>query len=156
MNKFRIVTAAMIATIMVGGGTVTVFAQEKEATLKARQDLMKAQGADLRIIKAFADGQGDQAAALEKANDLVAQSAKLAALFTAGTSLKDIPGKTYAKPEIWTEKAKFDAAAAALHSEAEKLAAAVKSGDKTATGDQFKAVGGACGNCHTPFREKMS
>ena len=156
MNKFLIVTAATVATIMVGAGAATVSAQDKEATLKSRQDIIKAQSADLRVVKAYIDGTGDQAAALEKANDLVAVSGKFAPMFIAGTSSKDLPGKSAAKPEIWAEKAKFDAAATALHTEAEKLAAAVKSGDKTAVDAAFKAVGGACGNCHNPFREKTS
>src|SRR3546814_12323360 len=57
-------------------------------------------------------------------------------------------GKTDAKPEIWTDWAKFENAAAGVGAAAEKLALVAKSGDTGATADAMKALGGACGTCH--------
>ena len=62
--------------------------------------------------------------------------------------------KTAAKPEIWTDSAKFAAAAKGLQVESAKLETIAKGGDIDAIKAQVKAVGGACGTCHTPFRVK--
>jgi len=42
-------------------------------------------------------------------------------------------------------------------SEEQKLADAIKSGDKAAIGAQLANLGkNGCGSCHTPYREKLS
>lgn len=153
-------TGMMLAGIglLVAAGTMSVTAQEsKEAALKARQDFMKAQGADVKAITDYSKGQGNQAAALTAANDLVARAPKIVALFVPGTSATDFPGKSNAKPEIWTEMDKFKAIPVALQSEEVKLVDVVKSGTPQAVADQLGAMGKAgCGACHGPYRIKTS
>jgi cytochrome c556 len=63
---------------------------------------------------------------------------------------------TKAKPEIWSDRAGFEKAAAKLGEEAKKLCAAAKEGDKAAFAAAFKAVGQACGACHRGYRVKDS
>jgi cytochrome c556 len=145
--------------LMIAGGTVSVVAQQddKTAAIKTRQDFMKAQGADAKAISDYSKGQGDQAAALTAANDLVARAPKIEALFVPGTSATDFPGKTNAKPELWTDKDKVEGIIKAMEVEQTKLVDAVKSGDKQAAGDQLAAVNKAgCGACHGPYRIKTS
>ena len=59
---------------------------------------------------------------------------------------------TKAKPEIWKEWAKFKDLQSKLQAETPKLLAAAKSGDKAALQAAFGGVGGACKNCHDPYR----
>jgi cytochrome c556 len=144
--------------LVLAAATVSVTAQDsKEAALKTRQDFMKGQGADVKAITDYSKGQGDQAAALTAANDLVARAPKIVALFVPGTSSTDFPGKSNAKPEIWTDMDKFTAITVALQGEEVKLVAAVKSGDQQAVAAQLGATGKAgCGACHGTYRIKTS
>ena len=156
----RHVVVAVMATV-VGLGGVAVLAQaqskEGEAAIKLRRDTMKRQGDDFKAIADFAKGEGDQAAAQKAVDDLLALNGKIVDLFPRGTSTADFPGKTGAKPEIWQQFNKFKTLPAVLKTEEEKLAAAVKSGDKAAIGAQVANTGkNGCGACHTPYREKLS
>jgi cytochrome c556 len=57
-----------------------------------------------------------------------------------------------AKANIWTERAKFDAAAKKLQEEAAKLAVAAKANNPEALKAAFGATAGACKACHDDFR----
>jgi len=70
--------------------------------------------------------------------------------FVAGTD----KGKTKAKPDIWTEPAKFKSAAEKMEKEMSKLAEVAKGGDLDAIKGQFGATGKACKSCHDDFRKK--
>ena len=149
---FVAATLAAIGFSAVGG-----MAQDKEAQIKERRETMKRQGENLKAVQDYVKGEGDQATALAKINDLIALNPKIVSLFPKGTSMADFPGKTGAKPEIWTEWDKFQKIPPALKEEEEKLAAAIKTGDKQAIGAQLAATGkNGCGACHTPYREKLS
>lgn len=63
-------------------------------------------------------------------------------------------GDTKAKPEIWTDKAKFDDYANKMQAEMSKLAAAAKSGNLDSIKVAVNATGGACKSCHDDFRAK--
>ena len=63
-------------------------------------------------------------------------------------------GKTGAKPQIWTERAKFDAAAKKMQDEMVKLDAATKTGNLEQIKVAFGATGAACKACHDDFRKK--
>lgn len=71
--------------------------------------------------------------------------------FVAGT---DKGGDTRAKPEIWSDPAKFKAALERFQSEAAKMSEVAKSGNFDAIKVQFGALGKSCGNCHDTFRNK--
>lgn len=149
--------AAGIGLLLVGG-TVSVAAQgNKEAEIKARQAFMKAQGGDVKTISEYAKGQGSEAAALKAAENLVARAPKILSLFPAGTSAADFPGKTRAKPEIWTDFEKFKTIPEKLAAEEAKLVAAIKSGDRRAVANQLGATGrNGCNACHGTYRMKRS
>jgi cytochrome c556 len=146
---------ALVAALSWGVGGVA--AQDKEAQLKDRQATMKAQGAAMSGIKKYLDGEADLAAATKSADDLVKISMTLPEKFPKGTSMADFPGKTGARPIIWTDWDKFLAAQKNLVAQTEKLDAAVKSGDKKAAADQFATTGKeGCAACHNVYREKLS
>lgn len=70
--------------------------------------------------------------------------------FVAGSD----KGDTRAKPEIWSDKAKFDEAAAKLQRELAKLTVAAKAGNPDGIKSAVNGVGGACKACHDDFRAK--
>jgi cytochrome c556 len=157
----KIVQTGMMAAgigLLVAAGTLSVAAQDsKVALIKARQDFMKAQGADVKAISDYAKGQGDQAAALAAANDLVARGPKIAGFFPPGTSSAEFPGVSNAKPELWTDMDKVKGIWTTLQAEEVKLVDVVKSGNQQAVADQVGAMGKAgCGSCHGAYRIKTS
>jgi cytochrome c556 len=157
MRSMKFGFAAAIVGLAIGFGAVTVVAQDKEAQIKTRRDTMKRQGDDLKAIVDFSKGEGDQAKAAAAIADLQSLAPKIADLFVPGTGMDAFPGKTGAKPEIWKEWDKFKAIPAVLKAEEDKLADAIKSGDKAAVGAQVANTGkSGCGSCHTPYREKLS
>lgn len=70
--------------------------------------------------------------------------------FVAGSD----KGDTRAKPEIWSEKAKFDDAAGKLQRELGKLALAARSGNLDSIKTAVSATGAACKACHDDFRAR--
>lgn len=78
---------------------------------------------------------------------------RMVSLFPKGTSTKDMPGKTRAKPEIWTRSADFRKAANILVSWANDVESAAATGDKAKIAAAMKGFGkNACGTCHKTFR----
>ncbi len=158
MSKIRTAIAVGVALVIGVGFTIGVVAQDKAAAVKERQDTMKQQAGDLKYIADFAKGvSGDQATAVQKAEDLHSLSAKLPTLFPAGTSNADLPDvKTYAKPNIWTDQDNFKASIAKLPELEQGLVDAVKAGEKPKI---LAAIGNlgknGCGACHSTYRAKM-
>jgi len=59
-----------------------------------------------------------------------------------------------AKPEIWTEREKFDKRAKEMQEKAGLLNAAARSGDMGAIRTAFGDTGKACKNCHEDYKKK--
>jgi cytochrome c556 len=140
--------AVLLLASTVGGLT-----QDKLALVKDRQDFMKAQGADVKAITGYSKGQGDQQAALKAVDDLLARAPKITDQFAPGTSATDFPGKTKAKPEIWTDWDHFKMIPTAVADNETKLKTAIQAGDPKAVGPALGALGkNGCGTCHSKYR----
>ena len=61
-------------------------------------------------------------------------------------------GKTKAKPDIWDNKADFEAKFEDLRNAASSLQQTAAAGDREAIVEQFKATGGACKACHDEYK----
>jgi len=147
---------ASAAVVLLVGLTAGV-AQDKLAMVTQRQDFMKAQGGDVKAITDYSKGQGDQAKATAAIDDLIARNPKIDAQFVPGTSSKDFPDKSKAKPELWTDMAKVKEIPAALLVEEQKVKAAIASGDQKAVADALGSMGkNGCGSCHGAYREKTT
>ncbi len=121
--------------------------------IKQRRALMKSNSKASKVFKAFVKkGKGSAADVAKAANQLVSNAGRIPGLFTKGTSLRDAPGKTRAKPAIWVKRSDFEAAAAKLKSAGGKLATVAASGDTAAIKVAAGAMGKACGSCHKQFR----
>jgi len=146
------IAALAVAAIGVAGASI---AQDKAGAVKARQDFMKAQGADTKAISDYAKGMGDKASAQKAIADLQERAGKIPALFVPGTSMADMPGVSFAKPAAFTESDKLAAASANLKAVEDKVAAAINTGtpaDVAAASADLGPKG--CGGCHTPYRER--
>ena len=141
------VVAGGLALAMVGA---TLAADEPANVIKYRQAVMGSNGTHITAIFAvlkgevsFSDHIAAHAAAMHGMSKLIPD------MFPPGSG----EGETRAKPEIWQDWAKFEAASKALQTTTAKLVEAAESGDMAAIGAAAGAVGDACGGCHKPFRK---
>ena len=154
MMKKLLLAAATVAGLAAALPAAAQF-QKPEDAIKYRQSALTVMSTHFGRVGAMVQGKVPfDAAAAASNGEIVAMMSKLPFVaFVDGTSLS-AAGNTKAKPEIWTERAKFDAAASKMQEEAVKFAAATKGGNL----DQIKAaagnLGGACKACHDDFRAK--
>lgn len=82
---------------------------------------------------------------------------QMPALFEPGTGLDAVLAPpTGAKPAIWEQWERFEAAARGLASESERLGRMAPSASRVQLRLQFAATTmGACGGCHRAFRKKL-
>ncbi len=151
--KVSYVTAALAAIAV--GGVVWVAQAAPADDVKARQAVMKELGSNVGAITKMLKGEAPyDAAVAQKSADAIAAAAKKAPdAFKPNTG---DAGPTEAKATIWSNWQGFAEKAAALDTEASKLADVAKKGDQAALAEQMKALGGTCGACHREFREKKS
>lgn len=126
------------------------FAKVEDA-IKYRQSALSLMGTHMGRVGAVVKG--------ERPYDKVAVEADVAVIemmsklpwsaFPAGSQ-----AGTKAKPEIWTDQAKFRAAAEKMQAEVQKLSAAARNGDQAQLRTAFGAVGQSCKACHDNFRSR--
>ncbi len=144
--------ALAAATLGLSAPAAAQFAKAEDA-IKYRQSALFVMGQHFGRLGAMANGRipFDAKAAQENA-DVVAQMAQLPwAGFGAGT---DKGAPTKARPEVWSEQAKFKEHADKLQAETVKLAAAAKTGSLDNLKAAFGATAGSCKACHDNFRAK--
>lgn len=122
-----------------------------EDAVKYRQSVFALMGAHMGRIGAMVKGQRPfDKAALEQDVAVIDMMSKLPwHAFPSGSTQN-----SKAKPEVWSEPAKFQAAADKLQGEVQKLSAAARSGDMVQVRAAFGAVGESCKACHTDFRNR--
>lgn len=148
-------TRSLLAVAALAGLVVSlpVAAQFRnaEAAVKYRQSVMQMQAYHFGRIANMAQGRipfdakvaAEDAALLDTIDKLP---------FVAFVDGSDKVGNTRAKPEVWKERAKFDAAASKLQEEVAKLNAAAKTGSLDAIKAAVGGVGGACKACHDAYQ----
>ncbi len=125
--------------------------QKPEDAIKYRQSAFTVMGNHVGRIGAMAAGRApfDAKAAAESANIVATLASLPGTAFGPGTD-KGLPNR--AKPEIWSDAAKFKAANDKMIAEVAKLDTAAKSGSLDAIKAAMGAVGGSCKACHDDFR----
>jgi cytochrome c556 len=151
--KFR-PSLAVAALALVTALPASAQFQKPEQAIKYRQSVMALQGAHFGRLGAMANGRVPFDAAAAQANaDLVLTLSKLPfAAFGEGT---DKAAPTRAKPEIWTNRADFDAKAKTYQDEAVKLQAVAKTGNLEQIKAAFNAVGDTCKGCHDKYQKEQ-
>ena len=125
--------------------------QKPEDAVKYRKAAFTVMGTHFGRIGAMANGRipFDGAAAAANA-EVVNNVAKLPyAGFVEGTSGTE---KGTPKANVWTERAKFDAAAKKMQDEVAKLNVAAKANNLDTLKTAFTSAAGTCKSCHDDFR----
>lgn len=148
MKIFASIAAA--ATLLALSAPASAQFAKPEDAIKYRQSALFVMGQHFGRLGAMANGRIPFDAKMAADNaDIVADMAKLPwAGFMPGTD----KGTTKAKPEIWTEQAKFKEGNEKLIAESAKLAAAAKTGNLDSLKTAFAATAGTCKACHDSFR----
>ena len=144
--------AAATSLLALSAPAAAQFAKPEDA-IKYRQSALFVMGQHFGRIGAMANGKipFDAKAAADNA-DVVVSMAKLPWVgFGPGT---DKGGNTKAKPEIWTEPAKFKENNEKLQADTVKLAAAAKTGNLDSLKTAFTATADTCKACHDDYRAK--
>ena len=144
----------LAAAVLFGLASQARAVDEPESVIKYRQSVMKSIGGHMGSIVGVVKGEVsyvDHVAA--HAQGINAMSKLLPGIFPEGTSQLE-SANTRARPEIWDDFSKFEAAAKALEVESAKMVEVAASGDLGAIGGQLKNLGKACGGFHKPFRQK--
>lgn len=148
MKKLNALIAA-VAALALAAPAMAQFAKPEDA-IKYRQSALFVMQQNFGRVAAMAAGKApfDAKLAAESA-DVAAYMSKLPwAGFVEGSD----KGNTKAKPQIWTEKAKFNEYAEKMQAEMTKLDAAAKTGNLDSIKAAVGAVGGSCKACHDAFR----
>mgnify|MGYP003610425033 CR=1 FL=1 len=148
MKKLTTLTIAA-ATLVLAAPAMAQFAKPDDA-IKYRQSALFVMQQNFGRVAAMAAGKVpfDAKLAAESADVATFMSKLPWAAFVDGSD----KGNTKAKPQIWTEKAKFNEYAEKMQGEMTKLDAAAKTGNLDSIKAAVGAVGGSCKACHDAFR----
>lgn len=142
---------------LVAGATVILAAavyaapEDGKVAFAQREDTMRRMGHALylgvgRVVKGTAELSPDTLAA---ADTVVSLSHTLPPLFPVGSDVTD----SKMKPEIFAAQDRIPLLVAGVEDAAQKLSAAVKSGDKSAIAAAYVMTNNACNACHNQFRK---
>ncbi|WP_088347814.1 MULTISPECIES: cytochrome c [Rhodomicrobium] len=139
----RIIIALAIGCTVLAGAAIA-----QESPIKKRQALMKQNGEATDLIVKMFKGETpyDGAAAAAALTKIGGMADEFITLFPEGTA-KD----SYAKPEIWQNKADFDSWAVKLKEDSAKAATAA-AGGMDALQPAFAELGQTCRGCHEKYR----
>ena len=119
-----------------------------EQIVAARQSSFILSGGSFAAMKAAAEAGADVRTLTFPARSLARWARTLPSLFPAGTNLPN----SHALPTIWSDRAGFEARAAAYATAAQALAEAAQGGDRAAFLTQWAAVRQACSGCHDTYK----
>ena len=147
-----------LATVLIASSAIGfALAQGTPAEfIAARQAGYKQTGDNFGEIKKALEGGQDLAPLVARAQEVADWSRKVPSMFPPGS---DTGAKTGALPTIWTDRPGFETAAANFNTQADKLVAVLKTGDRAAATTQFGATGATgatCGACHRTYRARTT
>jgi cytochrome c556 len=115
----------------------------------ARQASFHMSGAAMGNMRALIERDGDPKSQAYAARGVARWAEVLPTMFPQSTAGI---GPSRAKAEIWSNKADFNAKAAAFAAAARRLAEVAATGDKAAFAAQHSATGATCGACHELYQ----
>jgi cytochrome c556 len=152
MQRLALLASTAVLAAATALPAMAQFARPDDA-IKYRQSAFFVMGQHFGRIGAMVNNRApfDAQAAAQNAEIVQAMSRLPFAGFVDGT---DRGGTTRALPRIWTERARFDAAAARMQEEAARLAVAARTGDVAQLRTAFGAAAQSCKACHDNFRRE--
>jgi cytochrome c556 len=151
MNRLSL--AAIVVGLSIALPAAAQFNKPEDA-IKYRKAGFTLMSAHMQRIAAMVKGTApyDPAAATANAELIATLSHLPFQGFVDGTAGNGDKGSP--KPEIWTQRAKFDEAAKNMQFEAGKLVTAAKSNNLDAVKASFGTLSKSCASCHDSFRNK--
>ncbi len=140
-----------LAVGVVGLARAADLAATPDDIIAGRQAGFDLQQGVVAAMKATIDAGGSVKPLTDGAKGLASWGGAIPGMFPVGTEMGH---NTKAKPEIWSDRADFEKAAANFQAASVKLAALAEADDKAGFAEQFKATGAACGACHRQFRAR--
>lgn len=122
-----------------------------EEIITMRQANQKRVGDLTTGIKKALEGGATAESQADAAKELAQRAHLIKGYFPPGT---ETGGNTKARPEIWSNRAGFDAAADAYTEAFDKLVVLAQAGDTPGFSAQFATAGATCGACHRNFRAR--
>ena len=148
--KLRLSIACAAALLAVAGAAQAQF-QKPDDAVKYRQGALFLMGQHFSRVGAMATGRAPFDAAVAQENMAVVMA--LAQLPWAGFTPDTQNVRSRAKPNVWTEKAKFDEAGQNTLRSLTALNNTVKAGDLDAIRRAFQETAASCKACHDNFRD---
>ena len=148
----RIITAAAIGLTCLAGTTGAQTPQASAAdVVKGRQAAMMLSGVAMGSIKAAIDAGQPPASQRFSTRALSRWAHAVPGMFPAGSGA-EAGVQTNAKPEIWSDRAGFEARAADYAAAADRLAELAAGEDAAAFATQWTAVRATCQACHDAYK----
>ena len=150
MKLQKFVLAGTATVLAIGAGAAFAQFQTAEKAIAYRQSVVTVIGTHFGRIGAVVKG----AAPYNK--DDVSKNAEIVAMMSTLPWQAFGPGTEggKAKPEVWSDNAKFKAAADKMQLAALDLNKAAQSGDLESIKKSFGAAGATCKGCHDDFKKK--
>jgi cytochrome c556 len=151
MKNIAVPLALAATASLIAGSVLAQSFQKPEDAIKYRKATMTVMASHFGPLGAMANGRAPyDAQAAARHADVIETVAPLHWIaFGPGTD----KGETRAKPEVWSEQAKFKGAADKMQAEITKLAAAAKTGKVDALKTAFGPAAQSCKACHDDFRK---
>jgi cytochrome c556 len=148
----RILTAAVVGLLCLGGAAGAQDARTPMADLvEARQAAMMLSGVAMGSIKASIDAGQPLAGQRFPTRALSRWAHAAPGLFPAGSGA-EAGVRTNARPEIWSDRAGFEARAADYAAAADRLAELAAGEDAAAFAAQWAVVRASCQACHDGYK----
>ena len=138
--------------LILAASAVSSGAIHAESIVPVLHATMRTMRASPAQIGDFAKGDGEQTAALDAPMKAVTLAKSIPSIFPPGSEVTELPSKNGAAP-TWDDVDRFLDAQKHLVIETSKLLAAVKHGNKEATGQQVVNTRKACSACRAQFRD---
>jgi cytochrome c556 len=152
MKRTLLLVAAAAAIPLTAGWAQTqapaAFSLTPEQIVAARQSGYLLSGGSFAAMKAAADAGADVKQLTFPSRTLARWARTLPSLFPAGT---DLPNSK-ALPTVWSDRAGFEARAAAYAEAARLMAEAAQSGDREAFLARWTETRATCAACHDTYR----
>ena len=151
MRHRLLLAAALIAIPLAAAGAQDQAAPAgltPEQIVAARQSAYILSAGTFASMKAAADAGADVRGLAVPARALARWARTLPTMFPAGTNLPN----SHALPAVWSDRAGFEARAAAYAEAARLLAEAAQSGDRAAFLARWGEVRATCAACHEGYK----
>ncbi|MDI1327914.1 MAG: cytochrome c [Brevundimonas sp.] len=144
------VTAAVLGLLCVGGAA-NARGEGEAAIIQGRQGAMMLSGVAMGAMKSAIDTGQAPSTQRFSTRALARWAHAVPGMFPAGTGPEaGVP--TRAKPEVWSDRAGFEARAADYAAAADRLAELAGGEDAAAFSAQWSVVRQSCNTCHTAYK----